>query len=59
MYEVVVDRIENDEPCEYKQGSTFYLKTMAELTDFLEICYRTKAPNKWKMSAFFFSEKTI
>lgn len=42
MYEVIVDRVESDEPCEYQEGSTFYLKTMAELTDFLEICYRTK-----------------
>ena len=42
MYEVVVDRVDSDDPCEYKQGSTFYLKNIAELTDFLEICFRTK-----------------
>lgn len=41
MYEVVVDRVDSDDPSEYNYGAVFYFKSMAELTDFLEICFKS------------------
>lgn len=41
IYEVVVDRVDSDDPLEYEAGASFYFNSMADLTDFLEICFKS------------------
>lgn len=41
MFEVVVDRIESLDPSVDQAGSSFYFSNIADLSDFLEICFKS------------------
>lgn len=41
MFEVVVDRIESLDAAEYQAGASFYFSNIADLSDFLEICFKS------------------
>lgn len=40
MYEIVIDRVESIDPSENQSGASFIFNTMAEVTDFIELCFK-------------------
>ena len=42
MYEIVVDRVESLDASENQKGASFIFNTLAEVTDFIELCFKAK-----------------